>query len=234
MSTLRVNTDSLANIYSNYTPAVKNLYEVIVYSGSGSSGSIAEATLGGDDGGLKSSGLEYSDTPNSTYRGLNTTSDSEYFKYHATDITLDEESLELVRNNATKQFTLGDRDAYKLCDNVSITWRESKDWIVRKYHEDWLANFYNKDYNCYVSATLDGNGQMLDSERGKRFRDFKIRFPNDNIKDDTYRRYSCIMLHNVIPSNIGNLQLSWNSSGDIVTFTITYKVQSWNWVEDEE
>lgn len=234
MSTLKVNTDSIANIYNNYAPAVKNLYEVIIYGGSGSSRNIIGATSGGDSGNPSSLKLNYSESLNPTYKGLNTTSDSEYFRYHATNITLDDESLELVRNSATKQFTLGERDAYKLCDNISITWRESKDWMVRKYHEDWLANFYNRDYNCYISANLDGNGQMLDSERGKRFRDFKIKFPNDNIRDDTYRRYSCIMLHNVIPSNIGNLQLSWGNTGDIVAFTINYKIQSWNWVEDEE
>ena len=75
--------------------------------------------------------------------------ENNYISFHATSVSMNGESLQLERNVVTKNFTLPSNGGFTRADTFTITWRENEDWAVKKYHDDWLAMFYNKENDCY-------------------------------------------------------------------------------------
>lgn len=138
-----------------------------------------------------------------------------YTKLHATSITLNEESIAFSRHPVTKTFYLGDSNVqsspFTRVDEVTISWREDINWSVKKFHEDWLALFYNKDADTYLSYD--------NAEVSKLYKTFVVTFPIDNGK------IKKVTLHDVLPTSTGSLNLAWSDNPTLVTHTLTYKLK---------
>lgn len=151
-----------------------------------------------------------------------------YLKCHATSVSFNGESLAFQRNSVTKLFYV-DSDAYKLTDDLTITWREADDWRVRKYHEAWLACFYDREQDCYISYPYNGRSSSCLT------RTIRITLPKTSsegsfkgIKPSTH----ILELTGVIPTNVGDLNLAWGPSGSNISHTLSYKVENWKWIEE--
>lgn len=137
------------------------------------------------------------------------------FKYHATRVTLNGESLTLKRNDITKRFQL-ENNAYKRTDQISVTIRENERWGVKRYHEAWLALFYDKERDCYLSKNIEQNGQYA------LYRILRIYFPNT----------TNFITMTILPSNTGDINLGWGNSSEVVSHNFTYNVEKWWWSAD--
>lgn len=128
---------------------------------------------------------------------------------HAVSVKFAGAKLTLERHDITKLFSFS---KYQRTDDVTITWRESKDFLVRKYHQEWLSLFYDETKDRYVS---------LDNQTPEAYglaRSFRILLPGG------YH----INLLGVFPVSIPELDLNWSDNA-IIQYTITYKVTSWAW-----
>ena len=92
---------------------------------------------------------------------------SNYSPYHATGFTFGEETFDFKRHPVSKVMFLGS-EGLKRVDEFSITWRESEDWRVKRYHEAWIGQFYNKEEDHFWSYPVNGNGST--PKLGKKFR----------------------------------------------------------------
>lgn len=134
-----------------------------------------------------------------------------YLKFQSPAVSFNGESLNLERNFATKKFQVNN---YSRSDTLNVTWREADDWRVKKYHEDWMGLIYNRNYDCYISHDNPAGIYRiitikLGDHRGVRF-------------------------YNVIPQNNGNIDLSWNTSPAVVSHSITYYIEDWEWLDNIE
>lgn len=141
-----------------------------------------------------------------------------YIKFHAVNVSIEGESLELTRNEVTKQFQLNDTQAFKRVDNITIQWREEEHWKVKKYHEQWLGMFYDKEHDCYMSYSK--------SDRYKLYRTIKVILPHEGAFN---RDCDCLCFYNVLPQNAPGLSLSWSPSASIVTHSLNYYVTNFGW-----
>ena len=66
----------------------------------------------------------------------------------------------MKRNEITKRFQFTD-NPYKRTDEINITLRENEEWGVKRYHEEWLAQFYNKEEDHYISAKTEQTNFFL-------------------------------------------------------------------------
>ena len=197
MSTF-VNKKDISTLYS-YEPAVKNLYKITI-SDMDKSDSTSQDTL---------SGLGWADN-NETL-------------LHAISVSLPSDSLQLERNPVTKKFSLGDKGGYKWSDTLTIQWRETRDWAIKKMHQKWLNLFYDKSRDCYLS-TKSGNETEALAEALARYKQFKITLPNGDVAVCDY----------VTPQNQWNLDLAWGNSANIVTYQIVYNVDYWYWENNKD
>lgn len=189
MSQLNKTTEYIPQLYT-YKPAFKNLYKIEIFDM-----------------------YSYTDIEN---RAFNEAMQS-YILLHAYQVDLDGESLTLQRNPVTKQFSLaGKGESYKLVSELKITWRESDIWFVKKYHENWLSRFYNRDTDQYISGT-----------EGKA-RNFLITLPSSSKSDLR------LLLTGVYPKDTGGVNLQWGPSGSIVTHSLNYYVTAWRWINHSE
>ena len=193
MSTF-VNKKDISTLYS-YEPAVKNLYKITI-SDMDKSDSTSQDTL---------SELGWADNKKTLL--------------HAISVSLPSDSLQLERNPVTKKFSLGDKGGYKWSDTLTIQWRETRDWAIKKMHQKWLNLFYDKSRDCYLS-TKNGSG----TEALARYKRFKITLPNGDVAVCDY----------VTPQNQWNLDLAWGNSANIVTYQIVYNVDYWYWENNKD
>lgn len=187
MSTF-VTTSDISELYE-YEPAVKNLYKITVMD-------VGQENISPS-----------TDNP----LNLGWAKDKATL-LHAVSVSLPSDSLQLERNSVTKKFSLGDKGGYKWSDTLTVQWRETRDWAVRKMHQRWLDCFYDKSHDCYMSASNLKEAQS-------RYKKFKIELPNG----DT------IICDYVTPQNQWNLDLAWGNQAGIVTYTIVYNVDYWYW-----
>lgn len=160
---------------------------------------------------------------NFTSEVLNSNEDlSEYLKFQSPSISFKGESLDLIRNDVTKNFQLSDDgNSFKWTNELSITWRERDDWCVKKYHEAWINLIYNRKNDRY---------QSVDSfTLSKLYKVITVTLPKSTTNPDAKR---IIKFYDVIPRNLGDLDLKWGTSADNVEHNITYYVKSWNWVNE--
>lgn len=203
MGNLAINTldgSSLASIYNDYKPAFKNLY-------------VVEMTY-----------------QNENEDGISEYNISNYIKFHAVDVSFGDETLNLERNPVTKKFQLKTSDQYSWSDTLRITWRESEDWMVKRYHEDWMKMFYSRENDTFYSYPRTGsNGQSISTD--SLFRKIKVRLP---VTIEGNKRIEHIAIfENVTPQNIGQLGFGWSTSGEIIQHQMTYYVESWHWEHSE-
>ena len=147
-------------------------------------------------------------------------SDTSTTKFNAVDVVFGDESLSFVRNAATTYFTLKE-GAYKRNDTLSITWRESDGYKIKKLHMEWLDLFYDTTTDKYRSIPLK-NGSKDEDEIAKRYKTIRVDVrSSDDPKQSTKFTFKCL------PSNIGNLHLAWGTTPSVVTYTINYYVEDW-------
>ena len=142
-----------------------------------------------------------------------------FFEFHSPKVDFNGESLTMKRNEVTKRFQLTE-NAYKRTETVSITLRESEKWEVKRYHENWLSEFYNRKEDYYISSSNDTGLRG----RYRKFRILRIFLPNCE---------DCLKML-ILPTNTGNLNLGWGASGSIITHNITYNVENWKWEKIEQ
>lgn len=149
-----------------------------------------------------------------------------YIKFHATSVSFGDETLGLTRNAVTKQFQLNDSEAYKRADTLTITWRENESWAVKKYHEDWLKLFYNKEGDYYNSCSSEKDINNL-------YRTITITLPKDGtFGENTEKGYDKIKFEGVLPSSAPGISLAWSTQANIISHSLNYYVTNWGWVED--
>jgi hypothetical protein len=208
----RVSTNDLAAIYTDFNPAMKNLYTVEIYDANSMSVSP----------GIRSSQVD---------------SMNDYLKYHATKIEFGGEALDLERDSVTHKFKLKKDNSFQWVDELKITWQESDDWKVKKYHENWLSNFYDKDTGCYKSQGYgtvfddDTNSTTVVSAASSLYRIFKIILPIPATNRSTELKFPCIRFNNVLPKNVGDLSLEWTNNPSLISHSLSYYVESWSWEE---
>lgn len=139
-----------------------------------------------------------------------------YANFNAESVSFNGETLSLTRNPVTKKFQIGEDEAYKWSDQLTITYRESELWQVKKYHEEWMSLFYNRETDRYRSHD--------DPIKDGLYRNIVVSLPNN----------TSITFYNVIPSNVGNFNFSWGESASIITHSINYFVEYWEWTTYSE
>lgn len=122
-------------------------------------------------------------------------------------------SLELDRNEFLKENYV---KSYKVPYEISIAWMEDKDLKVWNYHQQWLANFYNRSADQYITG----------AEGKKRF----ARIIIQSFEDPTTTKFNpqlktthSIEIHGMIPTAIPPLKGSWDDDASRSTFTIKYQ-----------
>lgn len=205
--------DSVTSIYKDYNPAYKNLYTVEIYY-------FSENHVND-----KSSGW------------VDTDDISKYIKFHATNVTFGDETLNLDRNPITKNFQLKSSDSYTRSDRLSITWREADDWLVKKYHEKWVGSIYNKEEDYYWSypRTVKIGDWGYEENVDSLYRKIRIILPASQwrISITPYYYKHIIVFEDVLPCNIGKLDFSWDSNSEIIKHQLDYYVKSWHWENEQ-
>ena len=85
------------------------------------------------------------------YTGEQREIDSEFSNITAftcSSVNFNGEEIDIARHDITKFFYMKD---FKRQDSLKLTFLETKDRIVRRYHEDWLSCFYNREKDCFKS-----------------------------------------------------------------------------------
>lgn len=155
-----------------------------------------------------------------------------HIKFHTLNVAFNGESLGLTRNAVTKKFQLNANNPYTWSDTLTITWRESDTWKVKKYHEDWVKLFYDKKQDCFISYPKDSssttyNGHSVDS----LYRTIKITLPMAVKSNEIGTKLDTIVFEDVLPNNVGDFQFGWSSSPDVVTHSLKYFVGNWQWYD---
>lgn len=189
------NLASLIDSNNYYTPALSNIYEISIFAGSTSgNSSVIESAVGERF--------------------------QHFAKFHATDISINGESISFERHPVTKTFYLGSSSVtsspFSRVDDINITWRESNDWFIKRYHEAWIGLFYDKDKDTFKSVT-EGTGGL--------YRTFKIKFPFRGEGNNSL----ILIAENVLPTSTGNLSLSWGNNPSLINHNMTYKVERLYW-----
>lgn len=182
---LNVDKSAYTQLFTNYSPAVDNLYTVEIFS--------------------KTNGT-----------GDKTTALNDYLKYHAVSFSFEDERLSLERHPVTKNFKVTS-DPYTWANTFTLTWREQDDWLVRKFHENWLGLFYDKSRGVFKKVS---NPDIL-------YKDFHILFPVSKTDGKSLR----LKLIDVLPANIGAISMQWGTTGNVITRQLTYYVKEWAWEE---
>lgn len=197
----RISIDSFSKIYQEYVPAITNLYTIELF-GSETSASRNYSTA---------------------------SSASEYLKFHSTAVDLPEHILNLERDQTTKTFKLSGSNPYTRAEELSLTWREADDWKVRKYHEDWLAKFYDKEHDCFISYDTPETAGLAQK--------MVITLPasvssqgisSGMISENRHNQHQIALL--VLPHNTGKVSLAWSTNPGIVAHQLSYYILDWNWV----
>lgn len=95
---------------------------------------------------------------------------------------------------------------------ITIDWQETETYDVRRYHEEWLSLFWDRDTFRYQSTPTE-------KSTDNRYRTATIHvFSSSNS-----RRSMSVQLIKLLPTQIPDLLLGFDSA-DAVEYSITYKV----------
>lgn len=154
-----------------------------------------------------------------------------YAKYHATSISIPEESLSLTRHPSTRLFQLSSNDLtgsfYTRGDILQITWRENANLDIRRFHEDWISCIYSKKYDMFISYPVSTNPQATpeDDPINYIYKNAIVNLLGETGSDVMYR----LKLINMIPENIPNMDFRFSNTSEIMEFTMKYYIQNWIW-----
>ena len=157
--------------------------------------------------------------------GIASAEDINYFlQFQAPGVSFNGESLNLERNWATKKFQVSS-SPYTWSDTLTIKWRESDDWRVKKFHENWISLFYDRSDDSFISY----ESKNAITEAGL-YKDFKILLPTSKSKNAP----TAIIFKNVLPSRVGDFNFAWTSSPSVISHSMTYYVEDWYWEESSD
>ena len=194
-----ITESSIEYLYNQYKPAYNNLYEVTLTYG-----------LGAGNSDFKNK-WSFNNDSNQSF--------SNYIRFHATDVDFGGESIAMVRNAVTKNFTLSSQNAYSRNDTLKITWREDADWKVKKFHEDWVSLLYNREEDHFNSVD---NAEDL-------YMTVKVRIPIESSTEN-----NTIVFEGVFPNNVPGIKLTWATAPTVVTHGMIYYVTRWYWENNNE
>ena len=212
--TYNLSSSDINSVY-NYDPAFDNLYTV----------EIETLSKSGD----LSKGLGQ-DMKNNILKDIHP-----YVKFHATNVQFNGESLQLERNEVTKNFQLAD-NAFTRTDTLSITWRESDRWLVKKYHDEWLKLFYDKENDHFWSYPVSSKDGSVTLNNSDIYRTFVITLPGNFSKRGAggMRGFeNKVIFDYVLPKSSAGLNLGWKSNGGVVSHQMEYYVTKWSMSEKE-
>ena len=193
-----LNMSNASDVYSNlfnFKPFYKNMFEITFYN----------------------PGTQESE-------GNTLAFNSDYTKYHATGITIGGESIEFERNRVTKAFHLKNdasfTSPYTRLDKITITWRENSSLDVRRFHEDWMSLFYDKEKDCFISYAVEGNKAST------------YLYKNAVVKliGSEYELH----LINLLPHNTASMDLAFGQDNSIWTPSVDYYIEKWYWKRGNE
>ena len=191
-----------AAIYTNFTPAISNLYTIEIFGQSSTS-----------------------ENPNNKPETI-----TDYLKFHSTNVTLPEETLTLERDPVTKTFKIQESGTYARANELTLTWREADDWRVRKFHENWLGKFYNRSKDCFISwdpneLTTAGLSRVIRITLPE-----PVSTDSQTFSENGVNAAHVIELR-VLPHNIGQIALAWSTSPTLISHQLSYYILDWHWVE---
>jgi hypothetical protein len=134
-----------------------------------------------------------------------------YELYHAKGINILGAKLQLKRNAVTKLFAM---EKYNRSDTVTIQWRESSTFTVRRFHQDWLKKFYDESTDHYISYDSKA------AATAALMRNMTVYLQGG------YQ----LKLQGMTPQFVPDLQLTWDSPSN-VEYSVTYNVTSWSWTD---
>ena len=141
--------------------------------------------------------------------------DSEFSNITAftcSSVNFNGEEIDIARHDITKFFYMKD---FKRQDHLKLTFLETKDRIVRRYHEDWLSCFYNREKDCFKSYDTKEEAQAALQ------RDVKVKFPKDE------KSMWVLSFGGVMINQTPGIELKWGEPS-IVTLPLSYVVSSWS------
>lgn len=200
MSNIVTNRE-LSELYTNYKPAYDNLYKVEIFSADG-----------------------YAFAP-----GVNDINLTNYISFHTYSVSFNGESLSLERDALTKRFKLKTSNSYSRTDTLTLGWRENVSWEVKQYHDNWLAKFYNRETDNYIS--YDKEPESRNSANAQLYRNIRVTLMNEE-QDES--KYKYVIFKNVLPNTTGGISLGWKETPSIVSHSITYYVTEWELLSYKE
>jgi len=151
--------------------------------------------------------------PNKTYLGNAP-------KFYCTSFNLPAPSLELERHSFTKQFFI---KSYGAPDQLTIKWREDENLSVMRYHNNWIACFYDRWSDTYITG----------AENKKRNVTIELQHWDAAKKkylDDGLSPFIEINVMGLIPTAGIELMGDWDvSSSDNAFKEVTYKFDYWEY-----
>lgn len=136
-------------IYTNFIPALKNLYTV----------SISE----------DSAGLSFSE--NIEKKLILYQASSVQFGEESLELTRDNFTKKFKLASGSGE------GSFKRSNTLTITWREDNNWSVKKFHEAWLGLFYDKEKDCYKSIDWRTGKREPFNNAASRYKNFTITLP---------------------------------------------------------
>lgn len=162
-------------------------------------------------------------------------------------ISFDEDGINLSLNEQTKYLDIA---KISLGFSCSISWRETEDLVIDKFHKDWLSLFYNRNTNSRFSYEVnsvsnDINKTIYSYNQNYRFASFDkdmlmfrhmqemraLLFKRIIITLPKYK----IILKGVFP-NIAKIKHSFNysNSSNIKTYSFDYNYVDYEIIDNEE
>jgi len=141
-------------------------------------------------------------------------------KYYCTALEFNGAGLDLERHDLTKKFVVKE---YKFSDQISVTWREDSAWSVRRYHLDWLEQFYDIASDSYVTKP-DGKKRSM-TVNFQRF-DPKKKRPSL----DTLITTVSITFTGITPTKMPDIKAGWDTDSSAEgssTISILYNIDNW-------
>jgi len=102
----------------------------------------------------------------------------------------------------------------KIADEIAITWYETHDLAVRRYHQEWFSRFYNRKTDQYVTG-LAGK---------RRTATIIIQNPPDATGAYSQTPAHTFKLEGLMPMGITDISLDWNWGGEAPYVTMKYKI----------
>lgn len=173
---------------------------------------------------------------NADENNLDFTRDTEamnnFLTFNSPSISFNEERLNLERDKHTKKFKVSSSgQPYQRQDTLTVTWRENDDWAVKKYHEEWVGLFYDRENDQYKSAAVNigtsgSSSRQVSAEN--LYRTIRVTLIDKAKGDNT------IVFKNVIPASVPGIgSLQWTAAPIIVQHSMSYYVEDWYWENTE-